>query len=206
MPETTEIVVYDIHVTPLENILLGRLPDWAFVKEKVANVLSLDGDPRIDEAWEILDHYQWEYVLSRFIESEFAIRGLKIRITRNSENGDYTITHQWMGKKCPILFHFSEAEINKNESYERDEINMYLPVNILKKLGAIIEKALWEKIPKNIDDSIRDILKKEIKKGLKKWPRNEAIKESEMNIRISYLEKEEKEWVSISKQIITSLT
>lgn len=42
----------------------------------------------------MLERYQWEYILSRFIESEFSIAKLRIRIARNPENGNYIITHQ----------------------------------------------------------------------------------------------------------------
>lgn len=190
MPENNEPVRYDIPVSELMYTLWERLPDWAHIWWQVADIL----DPKIEvltikESREMLERYQWEYILSRFIESEFSIVKLRIRITRNPENGNYTITHQWTGQKCAMYFHLSETELAENVDHSRDEMNAYLPKEDLEKLLVIIENTLWTSTPKNIDDTIRDILKKERMKGL------------QMEVRLPY----KKSNTSISGKIAESL-
>ncbi len=167
MPETKEPILYDLPVSPLMLTLWERLPDWAYIWGQVADIL----DPKvetisIEESQEMLERYQWEYILSRFIESEFSIAKLRIRIARNPENGNYTITHQWTGQKCPIRFFLSEKEVADNVDYSKDEMSAYLPMEDLRKLLEIVENTLGENAPKNMDDTIRNIIKEKRLWGL----------------------------------------
>jgi len=43
--------------------------------------------------------------------------------------------------------------------YSKDEMSAYLPMEDLKKLLEIVENTLGENAPKNMDDTIRNIIK-----------------------------------------------
>lgn len=167
MIETNEPILYNISVSPLMHTLWERLPEWAHIWGDVSAIL----DPKtevltIKESQEMIERYQWEYILSRFIEADFSIAKLRIRITRDMNTGAYTLTHQWTGQKCPIYFHLSEIELKEKIDYSKDQMNAYLQMEDLEELLYIIENALWITPPKDIDKTIRDIIKEKRLWGL----------------------------------------